>query len=84
MLLKNNCEEVILETQSEIIYDIIKDDLIASRFDDKSLTTSILIKKLRDEKNRRRLEFIKTMSIIHELIAECHYSLIDNKNVVEM
>ena len=84
ILLKNNCVGAILETQPEITVDTIKNGPIASGFDARSLTISILIKELRDEKNQRKLESIKAMSIIHGLVAKCHYSLIDNKNAAEM
>ena len=84
ILLKNNCEGAILENQSEITAETIKEGLIQACFDAKGLSVSILVKELRDEKNRQKAEMTKAIGIIHGLVAECHYSLIDNKNAAEI
>ena len=48
ILLKNNCEGAILESQSEITAETIKEGLIQAGFDAKGLSVSILVKELRD------------------------------------
>ena len=84
ILLKNNCDTAILETQPEISLDSIRESLIVSGFTPASLTTSILVKELRDDKNRQKTEMTKAIGIIHGLVASCHYNLINNKTAAEM
>ena len=84
ILLKNNCDTAILEIQPEISLNSIRESLIVSGFTPASLTTRILVKELRDDKNRQKTEMTKAIGIIHGLVAPCHYNLIYNKTAAEM
>ena len=84
VLLKNNCDTATLETQPDVTLDSIRQSLIDSGITQASLTTSILVKELRDDMNRQKTAMTKAIGIIHGLVAPCHFNLINNKTAAEM